>query len=55
MRYAVLAVVLMASAVVLFTAAPLLAEENKTHEGKVVSAGEGKLIMTGKSQPDPFA
>ncbi len=48
MLYRSLLLVLAALAVALLISQPALAADEKTHEGKIVSAGDGKLVMTDK-------
>jgi hypothetical protein len=51
MRVWNLSLVLVALAVAVFACQPLLADDKDvtTHEGKIVSAGDGKLTMTDKN------
>ena len=48
MLYRSLPVVLAVLALALVISTPAVAADEKTHEGKVVSAGDGKLTMTDK-------
>jgi hypothetical protein len=43
-----LELVLAVIAVALFVALPVIAADDNTHSGKVVAAGDGKLVMTDK-------
>lgn len=48
MKFRRLELVLAVMALALFVALPVLAADDNTHEGKVVSAAGGKLVMTDK-------
>jgi hypothetical protein len=49
MAYRIFSAVLVVMALVLFAAQPAMSAGEKSHEGKVVKAGDGKLTMTFKA------